>query len=218
MKCPLSKEESLVVVYIIPSKHPLSKCGCPMVCIITFHNRSHPCANPQEQLLQRYYNNTVLCSDHHPPAQSMLQALFPSIVSVGETLCNSVLVLYNKSVSCFRPNTYNIICPSSAGNIKSEDLLPKYDLPKSPGLPCLPGCGHTHCVLAPLPQPYSSSLHQKFTGSTEQGAVWRTRYTWPHCSAVKLSLVPGLSRLQLIIACSLRRPRNEASQTCAQLK
>lgn len=114
MKCPLSKGESLVVVYIIPSKHPLSKCGCPMVCIITFHNRSHPCANPQEQLLQRYYNNTVLCSDHHPPAQSMLQALFPSIVSVGETLCNSVssslqqvcVLLQTKHIQHYMP----IIC------------------------------------------------------------------------------------------------------------
>ena len=186
-----------------------------MVCIITFHNHSHLCANPQEQLLQRYYDNTVLCSDHHSPPQSVLQALFPSIVSMGETLCNSVSSSLQQVCVLLQTKHIQHYMPSSAGNIKSEDLLPKYDLPKSPGLPCLPGCGHTHCVLAPLPQPYSSNLHQEFTGSTEQGTVWRTRYTCPHCSAVKLSLVPGLSRLHLMIACSLRRPGNKASQTCA---
>jgi len=64
------------------------------------------------------------------------------------------------------------ICAQSTGDIKKEDLLSKYNLPKSRDLPSLPGYGHTHCVLAPLTQPHCDQLHQKFTGSAEQESVW----------------------------------------------
>ena len=70
---------------------------------------------------------------------------------------------------------------SSPGDTDGEELLEGYGLPRSCDVPMLPGC-----VLAPLPERHSATLHQIYTGGEEQGDTWKTRSDRECCCVMLL--------------------------------